>query len=148
MKIYIRNLSYLAMQEDLNSIFSSFGKINNIEINKNNPEMDPTAIVDMKNDDDAHMALHALKYKELFGKKIIVDTIETIDDRRDYEGRRSKGERRLSADRRLKVRKQPIMGYQDQINLGKREIEIERRVSTERRSDADRREDDRRVLSS
>jgi len=75
MNIYVGNLAYDVLEDELRKSFETFGQIESVNIvkDKYSGESKGFGFVEMSSVDDAQSAMDALNGKELKGQKIIVN---------------------------------------------------------------------------
>ena len=93
MNIYVGNLSRLATEESLRSLFSQFGEVSSVKLIKDKftGELKGFAFVEMHNANEASAAINGLNGKELEGQRLRVN-----EARPREEGPSSRGPRPMS----------------------------------------------------
>ncbi len=87
MNIYLGNLSFDVIEEDLQQAFESFGQVASVKLIKDKftGESRGFGFVEMPGRAEAQFAINSLKDKELKGRKI------NVDEARPREGRGGEG---------------------------------------------------------
>ena len=97
MNLYVGNLSYQTNEEDLQSAFAEFGKVESVTVirDKFSGESRGFGFVEMPNRDEALAAVSGLAGKEVRGRSITVNEARPRDDnnRRRGGGGRNGGRR-------------------------------------------------------
>ena len=103
MNIYVGNLSYEVMVEDLQKAFEEFGKVESVKIitDTYTGRSKGFGFVEMPNEPEARSAISSLKDKELKGRKIDVGQArpQRSEGRRNGENRGGGGRRRSGGRR-------------------------------------------------
>ena len=91
MNIYIGNLSMDTTEDDLKAAFETYGKIDSVNVIKNNHngESRGFAFMEMASDDEGKAAIEGLNGKDLKGQALKVNEAHTRSDNRNRGGRRS-----------------------------------------------------------
>ncbi len=100
MKIFVSNLSFLVTEDDLDLIFKPFGEVGEIKILHDKQGELPIALVEMKNHDEARMAIRSLNGIDIIGHTINLRVRNSNGDRRNAGIRRIEQKRRFLAIRR------------------------------------------------
>ena len=142
MKIYVGNLSHVVTEDDIEHLFTAYGKVDNVSIVPDRLSGLPSGLVDMPDETEARTAIRNIDGIEMIGHTVILRIRETKSDRRIKSGRRSTKEKRASMARRSPLDRRI---YVDEINYDDRRTPPNRRAVDDRRI-LDRREvsDDRR----
>jgi RNA recognition motif-containing protein len=96
MNIYVGNLSTDVSEEDLNGLFSEFGKVASVKVIRDmfSQESRGFAFVEMPGKDEAMKAIEGLNTKEFKGKSIVVNEARPRrDDKRGGGGGGGRGGR-------------------------------------------------------
>src|SRR5262245_22863198 len=90
-KIYVGNLSFRTTEEELTSLFESFGAVESLSIitNRDTGRSKGFGFVSM-NDDDAEKAIAALNGKEVSGRALTVNEARPMV-KREFTGRAGGG---------------------------------------------------------
>lgn len=94
MNIYVGNLSPQVKEEDLQTLFSEFGKVDSVKIIRDmfTSESKGFGFIEMKDNAGAQKAIESLNTQELKGKKITVNEARPkSDNRRGGSGNRGGG---------------------------------------------------------
>ncbi len=85
MNIYVGNLAQDVREEDLNQLFSEYGKVVSVKVLRDmfTQESRGFGFVEMQGQEDAKKAIEGLNTQELKGKKIVVNEAR---ERRDKRG--------------------------------------------------------------
>ncbi|MFZ0454354.1 MAG: RNA-binding protein [Ignavibacteriaceae bacterium] len=91
MNIYVGNLSQDVTEEDLNKLFSAYGKVTSVKIIKDmySNTSKGFGFLEFSQNSEAQKAINELNSKELKGKEIVVN--EARPKNNDRSGRGSKG---------------------------------------------------------
>ena len=83
MNIYVGNLSYDVVQDELGEIFSEFGDVSSVKIieDRDTGRSKGFAFVEMPNQEEAEDAINNLNEKEVKGRKINVNQARPREDR-------------------------------------------------------------------
>lgn len=83
MNIYVGNLSYDMMDDDLRSIFSEYGEVASVNIISDRDSGRPKGFgfVEMPNQEEAQKAIQDLNEKEIKGRNIRVNEARPREDR-------------------------------------------------------------------
>ena len=89
MNLYVGNLSYQVTDDDLNALFSQFGKVKSAKviIDRDTQRSKGFGFVEMDNDDEAQDAIAALNGKENKGRNITVNQARPREPRGQFGGR-------------------------------------------------------------
>ena len=102
-KLYVGNLSFETMEDDLKSLFSACGTVTscNLIIDKFTSKSRGFAFVEMATDAEAAKAISEMNGKDVGGRKLTVNEARPREDRPagDRGGYRGGGERRGGGDR-------------------------------------------------
>jgi RNA recognition motif-containing protein len=80
-KLYVGNLSYSITSEQLENLFSKYGKVQSVRI----VEGRGFGFVEMSNPDEAEKAKEALNGQEVEGRNLKVDEARPPRERRGYQ---------------------------------------------------------------
>lgn len=96
MNIYIGNLSKDTTEEDLQNLFSQFGKVRNVKVIKDlySGESKGFGFLEMPTLIEAQKAMEKLNTQELKGKKIVVNEARPRNERKGPRGSSRGGGRR------------------------------------------------------
>ncbi len=96
MNLYVGNLSYQVTDDDLNALFSQFGKVKSAKviIDRDTQRSKGFGFVEMENDDEAQDAIAALNGKENKGRNITVNQARPREPRGQFGGRPRNDSRR------------------------------------------------------
>jgi RNA recognition motif-containing protein len=88
MNIYVGNLSYDVIEEDLKEAFEAFGEVETIKVLKDNytGRSKGFGFVEMSNNADAFSAINGLNDKELKGRTLKVNTARPRTEKRGGRG--------------------------------------------------------------
>ena len=83
MNIYVGNLSFDALEDDLRQAFSAFGEVSSVNIVKDRYSGQPRGFgfVEMSNGDEARAAIENLNGKEIRGRQMNVSEARPRTDR-------------------------------------------------------------------
>jgi len=83
-RVYVGNLSFDAVESDLQELFSGIGLVQNVEIvtNKHNQRSKGFGFVQFQTVDEARRAVSELHDKEYMGRKLVVSGAKAADERR------------------------------------------------------------------
>jgi RNA recognition motif-containing protein len=91
MQIYVGNMSYSMTEEDLEALFSEFGKVSKtvIIVDRETNRAKGFGFVTMENDDEAKEAISSLNEKEVGGRTLRVNEAKPKENRprRDFNNR-------------------------------------------------------------
>ncbi|OGK11171.1 MAG: RNA-binding protein [Candidatus Riflebacteria bacterium RBG_13_59_9] len=89
MNIYVGNLSYDCLDEDLKQAFSAHGQVDDVRVisDKFTGKSKGFAFVDMPNDGEAQAAITALNGQELKGRQLRVNEARPKPERESRGGR-------------------------------------------------------------
>ncbi len=89
MKIYVGNLSWNITEEQLNEMFSEFGKVVSVTIIKDNytKRSKGFGFIEMENKADANNAISDLNGKEVDGRKLTVNEAKPKTDKPSFGSR-------------------------------------------------------------
>ncbi len=92
MNIYVGNLSPQVKEEDLQALFSEFGKVDSVKIIKDifTSESRGFGFIEMKDNDGARKAIDTLNTYDLKGKKITVNEARPKADKKRGSGNKGK----------------------------------------------------------
>ncbi len=90
-RLYVGNLSFDAVESDLQELFSGAGAVANVEIviNRHTQRSKGFGFVQMQTIEEALRAVEALHDKEYMGRKLVVSGAKAADERRDERNRTS-----------------------------------------------------------
>ena len=144
MKIYVGNLSYVVTEDDIEHLFTAYGKVDSVSIVPDRMSGLPSGFVDMPDETEARTAIRNIDGIEMIGNTVILRIRDDKSERRIRSGRRSTNEKRASMARRSPLDRRI---YVEEINYDDKRIPPSRRAVDDRRI-LDRREvsDDRRSL--
>ena len=144
MKIYVGNLSYVVTEDDIEHLFTAYGKVDSVSIVPDRLSGLPSGFVDMPDETEARTAIRNIDGIEMIGNTVILRIRDDKSERRIRSGRRSTNEKRASMARRSPLDRRI---YVEEINYDDKRIPPSRRAVDDRRI-LDRREvsDDRRSL--
>ena len=93
MNIYVGNLSPEVSEEDLNTLFSEYGKVSSTKVIRDMFSQDSRGFgfVEMPSQAEGQKAIDGLNTNELKGKKIVVNEARPRRDSRGGGGRRGGG---------------------------------------------------------
>jgi RNA recognition motif-containing protein len=97
MKIYIGNLPYSVIDDELRQAFEAFGSVDSVDIIKDRytGESKGFGFVEMVDRDEAQKAIEGLNGKEFQGRPITVNEARPRGEGRRGGGRRGGGQRRF-----------------------------------------------------
>jgi RNA recognition motif-containing protein len=83
-RIYVGNLSFDAIEDDLFELFRGVGSVQSVEIvsNKHTHKSKGFAFVQMQSIDEAKRAVAELHDKEYMGRKLVVSGAKAIEEKR------------------------------------------------------------------
>ncbi len=144
MKIYVGNLSYVVTEDDIEHLFTAYGKVDSVSIVPDRMSGLPSGFVDMPDETEARTAIRNIDGIEMIGNTLILRIRENNSERRIKSDRRSTEEKRASMVRRSPLDRRI---YVEEINYDDRRTPLNRRAVDDRRI-LDRREvsHDRRSL--
>ena len=81
-RLYVGNLSYDVVENDLTDLFKGFGNVKNVEIvyNKRTQRSKGFAFVQMVSIDDAKRATEVLHEQPFMGRNLIVNGARTVEE--------------------------------------------------------------------
>ncbi|MDX1978327.1 MAG: RNA-binding protein [Pseudanabaenaceae cyanobacterium bins.68] len=90
MTIYVGNLSYQATKEDINEIFTEYGKVKRVQLptDRETGKVRGFAFVDLEEDAQEDAAIEALDGAEWMGRELKVNKAKPREDRGDGGDRR------------------------------------------------------------
>mgnify|MGYP005838592085 CR=1 FL=1 len=93
MTIYVGNLSYQATKEDINEIFTEYGKVKRVQLptDRETGKVRGFAFVDLEEDAQEDAAIEALDGAEWMGRELKVNKAKPREDRGDGADRRRSG---------------------------------------------------------
>ena len=144
MKIYVGNLSYVVTEDDIEHLFTAYGKVDSVSIVPDRLSGLPSGFVDMPDETEARTAIRNIDGIEMIGHTVILRIRDDKSERRIRSNRCSTNEKRASMARRSPLDRRI---YVEEINYDDRRTPPSRRAVDDRRI-LDRREvsDDRRSL--
>lgn len=91
MSIYVGNLSYQVTQEDLEEVFSDYGKVKSVQLplDRETGRSRGFAFVEMENSDEEDTAIEELDGAEWMGRDLKVSKARPREDKRVSNGRGS-----------------------------------------------------------
>jgi RNA recognition motif-containing protein len=101
-KLYVGNLPYDVTSDQLNEMFSKFGKVNLVDVitDKYTNQSKGFGFVEMEKEKEAGDAIKKLHDSEVDGRKIIVNEARPREERPRYDNRNSNGGYRRSRGKR------------------------------------------------
>ncbi len=83
MDIYVGNLSYQVREEEINTMFASYGQVDLVKLVKDRETGNSKgfAFVEMSNAEEANAAIEGLNGKEISGRKVVVSEARPKEDR-------------------------------------------------------------------
>ncbi len=84
MDIYIGNIAYIVTNDDLEALFSKFGKVTKVDIveESHSGQAKGWGFITMENDEDAMRAIDKLNLKSYKGKNLKVNQYRSNSDRK------------------------------------------------------------------
>jgi len=95
LNIYVGNLSYDSTEEELRSLFETYGQVDSVNIikDKYSGRSRGFGFVEMPNDEEAAAAIEGLHEKDFGGRQLNVNKAKPRNDRGGGGGRRGGGGR-------------------------------------------------------
>jgi len=90
-KVFVGNLSYQTKESDLDTVFSSVGKVTNVNILTYNDRSRGYGFVTFDKEEEADIAINVINKKEVNGREINVEKATPRDVFRGRGGRRGRG---------------------------------------------------------
>ena len=91
MSIYVGNLNYEVSQEDLNEVFSEYGKVKRVHLptDRETGRKRGFGFVEMETDAEEEKAIETLDGAEWMGREIKVNKARPRENRSSFGGRRN-----------------------------------------------------------
>ncbi len=102
-RLYVGNLPYGVTSDQLNEMFSKFGKVTSADVitDKYTGQSKGFAFVEMEKEKEGDDAIKKLHDSEVDGRKIIVNEAKPREERPRYDNRNSGGGHRRSRGKRF-----------------------------------------------